>query len=1227
MKKIFAILMSVLMITCFMPTMAFASGSSGDESKIVTFGVGGNTVRVGVIDCQDENCDHVVAVKIGNTTVHYSSPSVAFYDAWDLRGMEGNSGLYGESPFKDEINEDANSKKSEVKMLKDAEATFWREDFGKDLVTIYAVQNGWDVTLDMNGHNLTLGKQSAFRVENGTLTIRNSKTTGGIIKEKNPWKSPIQVYGASTDANEYASTPYTKLVVESGITLEGYSGIQVLNRNDTYPGYGIDVTVRGTLIGHADSTDATDTGAGIEVKGELDKTAGNVPKITLDGAALQADGTGIYAAGYADWTLKDTTIEGNTPSAMCIKSGKFTIESGEYYSSGEYDAKTSLGRKEGSVDTGACINIINQNSYAGNINVTIEGGLFSAESGYAIYQGTVGDATSDAKLTIKNGEFVGPDGALDLTNIGNKKVITKGIFSSDPRDYVTDAAKENVINANDKWYVGSTEEEILTDRNKSALDQGVKLAPLTDAAKSVKAEDLASEYTMNYSGQNVTINVKPQLHTMEKKGQGRWIGIAVPVGKVGENGKESDATTMSYKFSSGASVNKAAIGENGIGNNESVVVKKITLNEKSYIGFYWDYDKVKVDWIKYKFDSAEQDKQVFINVNAMPVNVGPVVNHKAGKDACVCDVTYENGVATVEYCGLSENEKAAVKIPVEYKATDAETTYLYYKYNDAAAWTMIEKPELDPKDGLYYEYCWIDLKDGNEVKLQYKYGDVKAVNESGTWISPVQTGVYTLTVKAKKVTGDADDKAQKHSYTEKVTTEPTTAAAGVKTYTCERCGAAYTETIVKLADMTKLTVTQPSASVAAGSIAKAEGYSETLEYKLSSSDTWTDLDKKVENLSPGTYYVRIKAKDGQINGDYYETIVIKKYTASSGGGGGYVAPTTDNVTNKTEDKTATTTATVKPATTTVSGVTTTTAAVSDATGAQIVEKAVSNESSEVVINAATGTAVKEAAAGTATEISIPAATVSQIVEKTNAAVIIKSDVANVALDRETVEAVAAAAGTSGTVKLIVKTVAQDENMVKVELKIETANGTVSDFKGGDVSVTVKLSAALAAKNVVCVYIDDNGVYHKVAGQKNADGTYTFTTGHFSSYAVMPADDANKVLAQQEAKAEELTKALKLTARSAKTAKGNIKVTLSLTKGDIKAIEDLGYTVKYKFYRSTKKASSYKAALEKAGKTYTNTSGKKGTKYYYKARVMVYDAEGTLVAKSELKQCKYACRIK
>ena len=104
----------------------------------------------------------------------------------------------------------------------------------------------------------------------------------------------------------------------------------------------------------------------------------------------------------------------------------------------------------------------------------------------------------------------------------------------------------------------------------------------------------------------------------------------------------------------------------------------------------------------------------------------------------------------------------------------------------------------------------------------------------------------------------------------------------------------------------------------------------------------------------------------------------------------------------------------------------------------------------------------------------------------------------------------------------------------------------------------------------------------------------------------------------------------LYARSSRTPNKNIKVVLKMderTAASIEALEKLGYTVKYKFYRSTKKSSAYEAKITKKTKTYINTSGKKGVRYYYKARIMVYDKNGKLVAQTKLKRCKYACRVR
>lgn len=130
------------------------------------------------------------------------------------------------------------------------------------------------------------------------------------------------------------------------------------------------------------------------------------------------------------------------------------------------------------------------------------------------------------------------------------------------------------------------------------------------------------------------------------------------------------------------------------------------------------------------------------------------------------------------------------------------------------------------------------------------------------------------------------------------------------------------------------------------------------------------------------------------------------------------------------------------------------------------------------------------------------------------------------------------------------------------------------------------------------------------------------------------DDPDKDDQPQENQKEALAKVkaliakFSLKARSVKTAKSNVKVSLQMnaeTKTAIKEMQDMGYTVKYHFYRSTKKAAKYQSAVTKKTGTYTNTTGKKGTKYFYKAQVRVYDKDGKLIAKTTLKQCKYACR--
>ena len=351
----------------------------------------------------------------------------------------------------------------------------------------------------------------------------------------------------------------------------------------------------------------------------------------------------------------------------------------------------------------------------------------------------------------------------------------------------------------------------------------------------------------------------------------------------------------------------------------------------------------------------------------------------------------------------------------------------------------------------------------------------------------------------------------------------------------------------------------------------------------------------------------IKAGEIKVTSDM-ELKQVEAGGSTGGGGGGpaVVPPATDNVTNNAADKN--TTADLTPAVKDNKAETTVDAKTAD----KIVEKALENKSEEIIVDAAGNNTVASS------EVGIPEKTVKEIAEKTDANLVIKTDNGKVDLDKAAVKAVADQAGATGTVKLIVETVKTDADICHVNLKLVTSNGAVTDFKGGNVKVTINLTKELAAKELVCVYIDDNGIYTLVEGVLNADGTYTFTTGHFSEYAVMAKDEADKKIAEQ---LDTMIKDVNLKVRTSKTAKKNIKAVVS---GDITALTDAGYTVKYKFYRSTKKASKYKVVKTKDTNTYINTAGKKGTKYYYKAKALVYSGD-KLAGQTVLTQCKYGVR--
>lgn len=316
--------------------------------------------------------------------------------------------------------------------------------------------------------------------------------------------------------------------------------------------------------------------------------------------------------------------------------------------------------------------------------------------------------------------------------------------------------------------------------------------------------------------------------------------------------------------------------------------------------------------------------------------------------------------------------------------------------------------------------------------------------------------------------------------------------------------------------------------------------------------------------------------------------------------------------------------------------------VSKETAEKLVAQAVSNRSDIIEITVSSAAASSEAAdTAKSTELEIPKTTVASIAKDTDASLVVKTDSGSVTLDNKTLETITSE--TNGdTVKLIVKenaalteaqraaSAAIGENGKLFDLAVQIGNRLLHDFQGGKAYVILPMPDKLKGKDILVIYIDDNGLCkilnHSVV-KIGAEYYIRFTTPHFSTFAVVDKDEAEGVIKEQNAAhVKELMQSAKFKVTTTKTSKKSVKVQVAAksSKTMISDIKSLGYTVKYQFYRSTKKDAGYKLLKTSSKNSFISTKGTKGRKYYYKARVLVYDGK-TLVAKSALRQCSYGAR--
>ena len=302
---------------------------------------------------------------------------------------------------------------------------------------------------------------------------------------------------------------------------------------------------------------------------------------------------------------------------------------------------------------------------------------------------------------------------------------------------------------------------------------------------------------------------------------------------------------------------------------------------------------------------------------------------------------------------------------------------------------------------------------------------------------------------------------------------------------------------------------------------------------------------------------------------------------------------------------------------------------------EILKQAAENKSAEIVLEVA----ASDTKGAENVQLQLETSFVKSISDKTNASLILNTANGRASFDQEALKTIISEAKGSTILIEIAKVTKPTEAQKKAagtngdifRLLVKSGDKIISEFNKGKATVRVEIPAKLLDKKVAAIHIADDDKIEQLAGKVLTIGGkkyYEFTMPHSSTFALVDADELGLEVEEPQVDAKALTAKLTPVARSAKNAKKNVKVTVSLDKQDkaiIKELKDAGYTVKYRFYRSTKKAAGYKAAVTKKTASYTNTGGKKGMKYFYKVQVRVYDENGKLAAKTALKQCKYASR--
>ena len=298
-----------------------------------------------------------------------------------------------------------------------------------------------NLTFDLGGNTLTSESNiGAFYIYGGTVTFGN----GTIVVTGTDGTSG---YAFDVDGMYQVA----KLVLESDLTVD----VQTSGVHDSA------VTVWGpnaTLV----------TSASLTSKGNEGTITGNG---TYSGTTIEIAGgkvinkvnTAVYHPQNGTLTVKDAYIEGATGIEM--RAGELTVSgNAEIVATGEFSVGAN---PSGGTLTGVAIGI-SQHSTNLPITVSLEGGTYTSENGYALYETDVQDPSAGdiAAISITAGDFAGKiysenaEGFIEGTGVTFSEAVDYSYFAEDviavagDKGYVTESGSYTAYIEQDGVRVG-----------------------------------------------------------------------------------------------------------------------------------------------------------------------------------------------------------------------------------------------------------------------------------------------------------------------------------------------------------------------------------------------------------------------------------------------------------------------------------------------------------------------------------------------------------------------------------------------------------------------------------------------------------------------------------------------------------------------------------------------------------------------------------------------------